>query len=287
MPDDRTSEFFVGYLAKAPAGIARRARVAVALLLVAALAVAGVATVSQNPPVPSVWQSELTTLEGVLVCDPYPRLVVREPGAAGTRHVLLTAQGKFGLLDPADYCGGDITKPWPDPERDALVAKITGLAGATVRVSGTILRRERGEMMEVLGVEGLASAPPVPSTLYAAADSGVDADLVGEIVDPKCFYGAMKPGEGKTHKACAVRCVAGGITPVLVVRSADRPDRCIVLTTAAGEPINAHVLAVVGERVRVQGRAVRVAEFEPDGGPIEFLRVERISRASGSVVYPK
>ncbi len=284
MAHDGQSEFFVGYLSKVPVGIARRVRTAVGLLLVAALAVAGVATVSQNPPVPSVWESQEAGLEGLLVCDPYPRVVVREAGNTPTRHVLLTAQGKFGLLDPADYCGGDITKPWPDPERDALVAKLRGLAGANVRVSGTILRRERGEMLEVLRVE---SAPPA-QTGHASAelvDAG-EADLVGEIVDPKCFFGAMKPGEGKTHKACAVRCVAGGVTPVLVVRDGLNPDRCIVLTTVAGEPINAHVLAAVGERVRVQGRAMRAATFESDGGAIEFLRAERIVRASGTAVYP-
>ena len=35
--------------------------------------------------------------------------------------------------------------------------------------------------------------------------------LKGEIIDPKCYLGAMKPGGGKTHKACAMRCIAGGI----------------------------------------------------------------------------
>ena len=42
-------------------------------------------------------------------------------------------------------------------------------------------------------------------------------DVKGEIVDPKCFFGVMKPGEGKPHKDCAIRCILGGIPPVLKV----------------------------------------------------------------------
>ena len=269
----RDDEFFVGWMASAPVGIARVARSAVIALLCAGVAAAVLAAASQHPPVPSVWEEKSTTLEGVLICDPYPRLVCAQPDGSGPRHVLLVAQGKFGLLDPADYCGGDITKPWPDAERDALIARMKSLAGMGVRVSGTILRRGRGEMMEVLSAEATvnAAAAVSASTALAAAAEPFDlheADLVGEIVDPKCFYGAMKPGEGKTHRACAARCVAGGISPVLVVRSGVNPDRCVLLTTADGRALNGPVVAagLVGEPVRVRGRAVSL-------GGIEFLRV--------------
>jgi len=36
-------------------------------------------------------------------------------------------------------------------------------------------------------------------------------DLVGEIVDSKCYFGNMNPGNGKVHRDCAVRCMSGGI----------------------------------------------------------------------------
>jgi hypothetical protein len=31
-------------------------------------------------------------------------------------------------------------------------------------------------------------------------------DLVGEIVDSKCYLGNMNPGNGKVRRDCAVRC---------------------------------------------------------------------------------
>jgi len=31
----------------------------------------------------------------------------------------------------------------------------------------------------------------------------------GQIVDPKCYLGVMKPGEGKPHSDCAIRCIDG------------------------------------------------------------------------------
>ena len=31
----------------------------------------------------------------------------------------------------------------------------------------------------------------------------------------------MRPGEGKVHRACAARCLSGGVPPGLLVRSSD------------------------------------------------------------------
>jgi hypothetical protein len=53
---------------------------------------------------------------------------------------------------------------------------------------------------------------------WPSLDSG-RVTLRGEIIDPKCYIGAMKPGGGKTHKACAQLCLSGGIPPMLVTRN--------------------------------------------------------------------
>jgi hypothetical protein len=46
--------------------------------------------------------------------------------------------------------------------------------------------------------------------------------LIGEIVDSKCYLGVMNPGALIPHRACAIRCISGGIPPVLLVRQSDR-----------------------------------------------------------------
>lgn len=44
--------------------------------------------------------------------------------------------------------------------------------------------------------------------------------LDGELVDSKCYLGTMKPGDGKTHKSCAILCLRGGIPPLFVSKAA-------------------------------------------------------------------
>jgi hypothetical protein len=81
--------------------------------------------------------------------------------------------------------------------------------------------------------------------------------LIGEIIDPKCYLGAMKPGGGKTHKACAMLCIAGGIPPMLVTRDAQRQETFYLLTTYDGQMANGLVHPFVGDLVAVTGRLER------------------------------
>ena len=86
----------------------------------------------------------------------------------------------------------------------------------------------------------------------------------------------MNPGEGKPHRACAVRCIAGGIPPLLVVEPTGRrrPSR-VLLTGPGGRAINAEVLDYVAEPVRVTGELERLdgrLVLEADPAEIERLR---------------
>ena len=78
----------------------------------------------------------------------------------------------------------------------------------------------------------------------------------------------MKPGGGKTHKACAALCISGGIPPMFVTRDGNGQETFYLLTTAASTrahepsmadrgPANRLVLPFVGEAVEVEGRLER------------------------------
>src|SRR5260370_8819960 len=58
--------------------------------------------------------------------------------------------------------------------------------------------------------------------------------LVGEIVDSKCFLGVMNPGQLTPHRACAIRCISGGVPPVLLVRQKDGPAVYLFLVSPHG-----------------------------------------------------
>jgi hypothetical protein len=55
-------------------------------------------------------------------------------------------------------------------------------------------------------------------------------DLVGEIVDRKCYLGNMNPGNGKVHRDCAVRCLSGGILPVFATNDFNGSPAVLLLT---------------------------------------------------------
>ena len=88
-----------------------------------------------------------------------------------------------------------------------------------------------------------------------------ETELKGEIVDSKCYFGVMKPGFGKPHRDCAIRCISGGIPPVLVVKNEKGEAQYFLLTGQNGEPINQEVLPFVGLPVSIKGQLEKMADW--------------------------
>ena len=81
-----------------------------------------------------------------------------------------------------------------------------------------------------------------------------DTVLNGEIIDPKCYFGVMKPGMGKVHRECAIRCISGGIPPVFRVRAEKTIYHYFLLLGENGERINQKVLPYVADRIELKGK---------------------------------
>ena len=89
----------------------------------------------------------------------------------------------------------------------------------------------------------------------APADRPVDLGevrLTGEIVDSKCYFGVMNPGNGKVHRDCAVRCLSGGIPPAFLVRDSAGTAQTLLLGNWKRE-----LLEHVAEAVTLHGRLER------------------------------
>ncbi len=228
-------DIYVGYRA-----LSRRDRRFLRLLVPALLwgmcAAAAFAVLSMRSAGSGRWDTGTTSVvEGILLADPYPSIVVRSTStadalpASGAR-VLLVESGKIG----------------PRPGIEPLVNQ-------PVRAEGYLLHRAGAFMLELLpedeglrGVGGDAVSVPTPSSVH-------EETLHGEIVDTKCFLGAMKPGTGVTHRGCAVLCLTGGIPPGFVVRSADGGETLYLLTGPAQEPTGEELLHLIGIPVEVRG----------------------------------
>ena len=77
--------------------------------------------------------------------------------------------------------------------------------------------------------------------------------LKGQIIDPKCFFGVMKPGQGKVHRSCAIRCISGGIPPVFMTKDSDGLAQYMLLLGEKGEVINQKVLDYVAVPISITG----------------------------------
>jgi hypothetical protein len=91
--------------------------------------------------------------------------------------------------------------------------------------------------------------------------------LQGEIVDSKCHLGVMKPGEGPTHRDCAVRCLLGHITPMFLPRDAASIGR-LALVDPDGRPMTESLETVAARPVEIHGELLA-------RGPLRFLGTKR------------
>ena len=71
----------------------------------------------------------------------------------------------------------------------------------------------------------------------------------------------MKPGEGKVHKDCAIRCILGGIPPVLRVQNEKGEANYYLLVGPHGEKMNEAVKDLVAEPVEIEARAVQQGDW--------------------------
>lgn len=234
--------FYVGYLP-----VPRRLRVfllgAVGVLLIADVAVALAAFEAQPAHPTGAWGTEgEVAYRGRFQARPYPLLRLSD------RTILLVGEGKQGAPAGLEQLDGTLVeaKGYPILRGDLTILQ---LDQAPARIEG--------------------AAPALPP-----AEPGRSTRLAGELVDSKCYAGAMNPGEGKTHKGCASLCVFGGIPPLLVVRGAGPDPTWYILADPQGGPLGRAAAPRVGEAVALDGTIVEAPSyrlFELAPGTLEAL----------------
>lgn len=236
-------EFYIGWEAKAAPVIGRTVRKAVAVLLLLALLVPAGLAVAQRMIGVSIFEwGNHKQFSGVLRVAPYPHLLVSRPGS-------VPAQESFSTY----Y----LVAPWKFGVDRSTIAP---LDGKVVVLQGTLIYRGDQTMIEVVPGSIVATPGSVTPSLPQVISLGKQT-LVGEIVDSKCFLGVMNPGQLTPHRACAIRCISGGVPPVLLVRQKDGPALYLLLVSADGKPVNKQVLDLVAEPVEITGNVERQGEL--------------------------
>lgn len=234
-------DFFIGWL-RMPRSHARRAWTFVGITVTVGAIVAAMIAAFQQHPGRGEWEpSNVVQFDGYLLARPYAMLLVPAAPTGPERTVLLVEEGKFGAAARV----ATLLKNRPE--------------GLPVRVRGTLIRREDRFMVELLADDlalralspaETASLGPIPSPAAPGRDR---VTLRGEMVDSKCFLGAMRPGGGKTHKACAALCIAGGIPPMLLTTDSTGKHVYYLLAGPDGGPAPGDVVRFLGDEVTVTG----------------------------------
>ena len=240
---NRNDEFYIGWQAQAPPVIGRFVRRAAGLLLGLAIGLGILLALAQRTIGVSVFEwGKVKGFSGILKSQPYPHLLVPRPGASD---------------GPASFSSYYLVNPFKFGLDPTLASR---LDGKTVSLKGTLIYRGEQTMIEVVaasirpveGPEGKLAQPQRGSPVKLGRQT-----LIGEIVDSKCYLGVMNPGALIPHRACAIRCISGGIPPVLLVRQSDGPALCFLLVSSDGKPVNKEVLELVAEPVKITGEVER------------------------------
>lgn len=236
MSGDSEKPFFIGF-ADTPKELRPFLLTVAALLVVAfaglALAIGG----AQDEPAEASFRFDWgpQTVKGLLENDPYPILHVTEGSEhveAGTT-IMLSGVGKNGIQSrSADF------------------------EGRLVQATGIMLKRGALDMMQVGGQADRLmlledKAEPVPSEPIGRWR------LAGEICDGKCLAGAMRPGRGLSHKACANLCLVGGVPPVFVTSAPLEGSEFLLIGGADGGPMSEVLLEQVATYVEIEGEVER------------------------------
>jgi len=180
----------------------------------------------------------------------------------------LIGYGKFG----ADGIMNDIEKE-----------KHVSLDSKMITLKGTLLYNDGKILMQVDGgdnpINNIKEAATDTNKLVQHKDLG-SITVKGEIVDPKCFFGVMKPGEGKPHKDCAIRCILGGIPPVLHVMDKNGTDNYYLIVGASGEKMNKAVQDYVAAPVEIHAKAVQYNDWI-----VLYVGDKNIKEISKSALY--
>ena len=252
-----TDSFYIGWQPKATDEYRQFVRLLVFALIVICYFTVSFLVSNQRGFSSGIYErNHETELEGVLQLNPFPAIKTFYGkdiyGNPVLKTILLVNFGKFGadpiLQSIASRHGNDLSSLWVkvkgklDYSHGAALLELSEKEKSIETVS--LISKEQKSLIPALETQELGNV-----TLH------------GQIVDPKCYLGVMKPGEGKPHSDCAIRCIAGGIQPLFIIRNEKGEETYFILRGEKGEPINEKILCDIGFPVEVNGKLFSVDDW--------------------------
>ena len=253
----KKNDFYIGYKSKLPSAIQRRIkRVVLLLILVFFVAGVGIALHHRHISNSSYELGKLSTLEGYFFKEPVPLIKVLEGkdvyGNMVFKSIPLVNYAKFGTEE--------LIRNYEENRQVSLEGKKLRITGTLLYDNGKALFELTKKEASILEIEEVAD-PELQEQIKPKIENLGVQSLKGEIVDSKCYFGAMRPGFGKPHRACAVRCISGGIPPVLAATNYQGSTNYFLIRGTNKEAINEGVIPYVAEPVTLTGELVKFDDW--------------------------
>jgi len=241
----KNDEFYVSYIegslgAKTKQTIKRFTIGSFVVIIIGAL----LFSFTQKPFKNSTFElTSATKITGVFHENPYPMLRVQV--AKNTyKNILLLGFGKSSA----------------NPFLEKLQNEVKDLNGKTLNIEGNLIYYNGKTLIQITDDEKV-SLENKNKSLTPSKNTISKMTLQGEIIDPKCYFGVMKPGKGKIHRSCAVRCISGGIPPVLATTDGNNIAQYYLLTDLVGNPIHQDVLPFIGKPSEITGTVEKMEDW--------------------------
>ncbi|MBN8676087.1 MAG: hypothetical protein J0L56_18290 [Chitinophagales bacterium] len=262
------SEFYIGWQPQAPERLAKHSQSIVIILF---LLIAGVGTslalLQKRFSTARFEFGQLTEVKGIYQSFPVPALKV------------FTGNDAFGN-------SSFITMPlvgYGKSGAEGVIAQLEknyrfSFDNHEITVKGTLLYSDGKTLLQIDQHDHplvKVREAPVYGRKATIAELGT-VKLTGEVLDPKCYFGVMKPGHGKPHRDCAIRCIEGGMSPVFYVRNKNGEANYYLLLDEAGTKMNSELKDYIAEPVWLEARAVQY-----DDWIVLYVRRGSIRRTGG------
>lgn len=230
--------FFIGFLKDLPPGLRQFLPVCAVVLLCVFAGLGFVISATQGDAGDGQFRFDLgqQDLIGVVRIDPYPTLTIKTGSDKfPVGHVMMLAGGgKRGAMGLAEF--------------DRRLTRVRGIA--LTRGDLNMLQIAGGRRAPELAAdrEDVSGTEDVPLGRWR---------LAGEICDGKCLAGAMRPGRGLAHKACANLCLIGDVPPVFATTAPVEGHRYLMIAGPDGGAMPMDLLNHTAALIEIEGQVER------------------------------
>lgn len=260
-------DFYIGWSNEIPKSYARKAKLFMMVAIISMVSIGAIYVKNQRGYIDSTYEyGVIQEFSGYLVKDPIWGLRVEEDDKIKT--IPLVGFGKMG----------------PESTLMKMMETHDLKEGTMVTLRGMVFHYQGKYWMELTEKENSLVSAGSQTMLDRDITMAGYMELEGEIVDPKCFFGVMNPATKAVHRSCAIRCISGGMPPVLAIREDGKFVDYYFLHGKEMESIAGMLLPYVGIPVKLSGE---VAMYD-DWKSIVMDRLEiseSLDQESASMAY--